>query len=246
MSLIEIFTRYPDHQACLEHLETIRWRRDPACPYCGSVDVARKADGARVGRWNCHDCKSSFNVLHGTIFQKTKIPLQKWFLAIGILLNAKKSVSSCQLARDLAVNQKSAWFLAMRVRIALANDTTGLLRGIVEADECYVGGKPRKFNRRSNDDPTHNKRGRGTRKLPVVGIVERGGRVVARPAAKREITAAGLKRFILDHIDPKSSVLMTDEFAAYNSLSKVVPHAVVSHSVRYADGDTHTNTIEGF
>ena len=106
----------------------------------------------------------------GTIFQKTKIPLQKWFLAIAILLNAKKSVSSYQLARDLDMNQKSAWFLAMRVRTALVNDTTGLLSGIIEADECFVGGKPRKGNRRpyatqKDQDPPRNKRGRGTSKL---------------------------------------------------------------------------------
>ena len=250
MSLIEIFTRFPDHDACLAHLELIRWGDTPACLHCGSLRVGRKADGTRIGRWNCHDCHVSFNVLHGTIFQKTKIPLQKWFLAVGILLNAKKSVSSCQLARDLELNQKSAWFLTMRVRLALAHDTTGLLSGIVEADECYVGGKPRKGNRRfapnSPDAPQPHPRGRGTAKLPVLGVIERGGRVVARPATKREITAAGLKRFILDHVDPRSSLLVTDEFPAYRSLSRVMRHAVIKHAEHYADGDTHTNTIEGF
>ena len=251
MSLIEIFTRFPDHEACIEHLEAIRWGTDPGCPHCGSMDVARKADGTRIGRWNCYDCHSSFNVLHGTIFQKTKIPLQKWFLAIAILLNAKKSVSSYQLARDLDMNQKSAWFLAMRVRTAIANDTTGLLSGIIEADECFVGGKPRKGNRRpyatqKDQDPPCNKRGRGTSKLPVIGVVERGGRVVARPAAKSEITSAGLKRFILNHVAPASSLLMTDELPAYRSLSKAMRHSVIKHAARYVDGDTHTNTIEGF
>ena len=141
MSLIEIFTRFPDHESCIAHLESLRWGTDPGCPHCGSMGVARKADGTRIGRWNCHDCKSSFNVLHGTIFQKTKIPLQKWFLAIGIIFNAKKGVSSYQLARDLSINQKSAWYLGMRIRVALKTDTTGLLSGIVEADECYVGGR---------------------------------------------------------------------------------------------------------
>ena len=158
MSLTEIFQRFPTHAACIAHLEAIRWGDNPACPHCGSVSVARKADGNRIGRWNCHDCKSSFNVLHGTIFQKTKIPLQKWFLAIGLLLNAKKSLSSCQLARDLAITQQSAWFLAMRVRMELAKDgNANLLQGIVEADECYVGGKPRKGNRRIVSTHTHSK-----------------------------------------------------------------------------------------
>ena len=96
MDLIKVFQRFPDHEACLEHLERVRWGDTPACPYCGGVNVARKADGHRVGRWNCHACKSSFNVLAKTIFQKTKIDLQKWFLALSIVLNAKKSVSSYQ------------------------------------------------------------------------------------------------------------------------------------------------------
>ncbi len=207
------------------------------------MDVARKADGTRIGRWNCHDCKSSFNVLHGTIFQKTKIPLQKWFLAIGIIFNAKKGVSSCQLARDLSINQKSAWYLGMRVRVALKTDTTGLLSGIVEADECYVGGKPR-WN--AHDPLQRPPRGRGTKKLPIVGVVERGGRVVARPAAKRELTAKGLKRFILDHVNPTGTVLMTDEYPGYQQIATVMQHAVIKHKRHYVDGDIHTNTIEGF
>ena len=112
--------------------------------------------------------------------------MQKWFLAIGILFNAKKSVSSCQLARDVELNQKSAWFMAMRIRMELAKDGNAeLMQGIVEADECYIGGKPRKRNR--HDDDTPSKRGRGTDKMPVIGVVERGGRVAARPAEKSEI-----------------------------------------------------------
>ena len=189
MSLIEIYTRFPDHEACLEHLELLRFGDTPACLHCGSVSVGRKADGDRVGRWNCHDCHSSFNVLHGTIFQKTKIPLQKWFLAIALYLKAKKSISSHQLARDLNLNQKTAWYLGMRVRTALAEKTMpGLLSGIVEADETYVGGKPR---RHGPNTPTGAKPGRGTSKLPVVGVVERGGRVVAKPVHKRDLNAAG-------------------------------------------------------
>lgn len=141
MSLTDVFTRFPDHEACIAHLEAIRWGDRPACPHCGSPSVARKADGTRVGRWNCHDCRSSFNVLHGTIFQKTKIPLQKWFLAIGILAKGGTNVSSGRLAREVDLNQKSAWFLALRVRAALASDTTGLLSGIADAGEGGPGAR---------------------------------------------------------------------------------------------------------
>ena len=164
----------------------MRWHSTPACPLCGCVTVGRKADGDRIGRWNCHGCKSSFNVLSGTIFQKTKIELQKWFLAISLVLNAKKSLSSHQLARDLDLNQKTAWYMAMRIRRAMVDEGT-LLSGIVEADEAYVGGKPRKSNRRDGDRPST--RGRGTDKLPIIGAVERGGKVVAKPSLKVDVAA---------------------------------------------------------
>ena len=160
MDLIKVFQRFPDHESCIEHLEHVRWHDTPACPFCGCVTVGRKADGDRIGRWNCHACKSSFNVLSGTIFQKTKIPLQKWFLAISLVLNAKKGLSSYQLARDLELNQKSAWYLVMRVRRAMVDEGT-LLSGIVEADEAYVGGKPRKPNRRDGDRPQPARTGHG-------------------------------------------------------------------------------------
>ena len=180
MNIITVFQRFPDHEACLEHLECVRWGDAPACPYCGASNVAHKADGFRTGRWNCHSCHASFNVLAHTIFQKTKIPLQKWFLAISLILNAKKSVSSHQLARDLDLNQKTAWYMGMRIRRAMGMDSA-LLSGIVEADEAYIGGKPRKHNRHDDNQP--GPRGRDTSKMPVLGVVERGGRVVAHPWA---------------------------------------------------------------
>ena len=129
-------------------MERVRWGDEPSCPQCGSVKAARKIDGRRIGRWNCHDCHASFNVLSGTIFEKTKLPLQKWFMAIGLMVNAKKSISSHQLARDLELNQKSAWFMQQRIRAAMAADQAPMLQGIVEADETYIGGKPRKGNKR--------------------------------------------------------------------------------------------------
>jgi len=244
MNLLEIFARYPDHEACIEHLEKVRWGDNPHCPNCGGVYVARKSDGYRVGRWNCHSCKSSFNVLQGTIFQKTKIPLQKWFLAIGIILNAKKGVSSWQLSRDLDMNQKSAWYMGMRIRAAMG-DQGDLLTGIVEADECYIGGKPRKRNNHDDNTP-NNKRGRGTNKMSVIGVVERGGRVVARPSHKKELTKRGLMKFIMNNVDIESALLITDEYRGYKGMNEVMRHATIHHAKRYADGLTHTNTIEGF
>ena len=132
MSLIEIFRRFPDQQSCVDHLESIRYKNGAYCPHCGSVEnVKRKRENNLVGRWNCHDCKSSFNVLSGTVMQGTHIPLQKWFLAISLMVNAKKSLSSHQLARDLEMNQKAALYMQQRIRAAMASDQAPMLAGVV-------------------------------------------------------------------------------------------------------------------
>ena len=145
MNLIQIFQRFPNQEAALAHLERVRWQGEPECPHCASPRVAPKADGERVGRWNCYGCQSSFNVLSGTIFEKTKVPLQKWFLAIGLMVNAKKSLSSWQLARDCDLTQPTALFVQQRIRSQMASEQgTEMLQGIIEADETYVGPRPRR------------------------------------------------------------------------------------------------------
>ena len=246
MNLLTIFQQFPDQEACIDHLENIRFGNEPFCPLCGGMSVARKAENRRIGRWNCRDCKSSFNVLSGTIFQKTRLPLQKWFLAIGLMVNAKKSLSSHQLARDLDMTQQSALYMQERIRASMASDEADLLYGIVEADETYIGGKPRKRNKRDDDDNTQNPRGRGTRKTPVIGAVERGGRVVARATDKAGLTGRGILAFLMDHVDANGTLLITDEYKGYNVADTIMERAMIKHSERYADGDTHTNTIEGF
>ena len=178
MDIMNILERFPDHKSCIDYLEKVRWGDNPHCPHCASIDVYRKKDGERIGRWHCKDCHASFNVLAKTLFQGTRVPLQKWFLAVSLMMNAKKSLSSCQLARDLGLNQKTAWYMQVRIRAEMAARGSVLLQGIIEADETYIGGKPRKRNEKSDDDPK-NKRGRGTKKTPIVGAVQRGGKVVA-------------------------------------------------------------------
>ncbi len=242
MNLLRVHTRFQDQESCIEYLEKLRFGDEPFCPLCGCMNVARKDELDRVGRWNCHDCHSSFNVLSGTIFQQTRIPLEKWFMAICLTVNAKKSVSSCQLARDLDLNQKTAWYLQHRIRAAMSTTEGPLLQGIVEADETYVGGKPRKPNKRDDDEPKP--RGRGTKKTPVIGVVERGGNVVAEVAVN--LTGKGIMKFIRGSVNPSGSLLISDQYRAYNAVRKFMPHAVINHSVSYADGLTHTNTIEGF
>ncbi len=236
MNLVEVLERFPDEDSCLYHLEAIKWRGSPHCPYCDSDNVVRRIkNNEGVGRWNCRNCLSPFKVTSGTIFQGTKIPLRKWFAAIALILNAKKSLSSCQIARDLDLNQKSAWFLAMRIRKAMQEDGA-FLRGIVEADETYLNSGKRKGGRRQL--------GRSRSKQAVIGAVERGGKVKASLAPR--VTAKFINTFLRKNIDPRS-VLMTDYWAGYNEVRDWMQHERINHSTgEYVDGMIHTNTIEGF
>ena len=197
----------------------------------------------RVGRWHCKDCQASFKVTHGTVFHGTQIPLQKWFLAIALILNAKKGISSYQLERDLDLNQRTAWFLLTRVRAEMADKTNSiLLKGIIEADETYIGGKPGKENKKEDREPTS--RGRGTSKTTVIGAVARGGEVVAQVV--ENLTGRTILDFIRKVVNIKESELMTDEYRGYQQFASMMKHEVINHQVQYVEGDKHTNTIEGF
>lgn len=242
MNLLTIFSKFPTQATCIEHLENIRFGNRPYCPHCKANRVERKSDGNRVGRWNCHACKSSFNVLSGTIFEKTSTPLQKWFLAIGLMINAKKSISSYQLARDLDLSQSTAIRIQHKIRAQMASEQGEItLQGIIESDETYIGGKPRKPNKREDDEPQP--RGRGTKKIPVIGAVERGGNVVAQVA--RDLSGKGILRFVKDSVEAYGSILITDEYQSYNAVHGFMPHVAVNHQIQYVDGMVHTNTIEG-
>ncbi|MXZ55448.1 MAG: IS1595 family transposase [Gammaproteobacteria bacterium] len=245
MNLLNIYSRYPDQESCIEHLEDLRFGDHPYCPLCNSKNVARKCDGHRVGRWNCHQCKSSFNVLSGTIFEKTRVPLQKWFMAIGLMSNAKKSISSHQLARDLDITQPTALYVQARIRAEMASKQQEImLQGIVEIDETFIGGKPRKSNNHDSDDQPSNKRGRGTKKQAVIGAVERGGDVVT--AIPPDLSGRSIMHFVQDNVEADGSLLMTDEFKGYWPVHRKFAHSVINHSKEYVRGITHTNTIEGF
>ena len=249
MNLIEVMQKFPTQEACIEHLEKIRWQGNPQCPHCESEHVGRKNESeeeskvGRTGRWNCFDCQASFKVTCKTMFHGTKIPLQKWFLAISLILNAKKSLSSHQLARDLDLNQKTAWRIETCIRAEMVKETNALtLQGIVETDETYVGGKPRKTNKKEDREPAT--RGRGTEKDAILGAVARGGKVVAKLAT--ELTGRYILEFIRKHVEMAKSELMTDEFKAYLTVAREMKHQIVHHDVQFVEGDKHTNTIEGF
>ena len=234
MNIIQIYKKFPSQQACIEHLELARWKGVPACPYCKSIKTTKMQNEARH---HCNTCNTTFSVTVGTIFHNTKMDLQKWFLGISLMLNAKKGVSARQLARDLEVHRNTAWYMAMRIRKAML-DNGELLRGIVEMDETYVGGKPRMGG-------TPSKRGRGTKKVPVVGMVERDGNVRAK--VSKILNSSRLMQLVRRNVDPKKAVLMTDEYKGYLPVKKYMLHQTVNHGTKqYVNGNIHTNTIEGF
>jgi transposase-like protein len=247
MNILEIMRRWPDQESAFAHLEKVRWNGRPICPYCGSVKTCVHASKDKnMPRWQCQDCRSAFSVTVGTIFHHTHLPLQTWFLALAIMLNAKKNVSNAQLARDLGLPYKTAYSLAHRIRKAMATDPgqARLFHGIVEMDECYIGGKPRKGNGPDQGGP--NKRGRGTSKTPVVAIVERNGRAIAKAFTRAKLNAENLKQFFMTVVDHRGAIVMTDEYAPYRKLAEVAQHHAINHQVAYAIGDTHTNTVESF
>ena len=149
------------------------------------------------------------------------------------------------MSRDLDLNQRSAWYMQVRIRAEMTNKQGDiLLRGIVEADETYVGGRPRKANKRKDDEKPKGRGPGGSTKTPVIGAVQRGGEVVAKVAG--DLTGPGVLKFLRWTIDVTDSTLITDEYGAYRAVRSVMPHQTISHSERYVDGDKHTNTIEGF
>lgn len=243
MNIVEIMNRWPNQEAAINHLERIRWGGHPVCPYCKSDKVCVHASKDKsLPRWQCENCHRAFSASVGTIFHHTHLPLQTWFLAIAIMLNAKKNISNAQLSRDLSLPYKTAWSLALRIRTAMLTDPKQkrLFHGIVGMDETYIGGKPRKGNGQGN-----HKRGRGTDKMVVVGLVERNGRAKAKVFDKVALNLKGLSAYYKAHVDADSTIAMTDEHTGYNGFGKFTQHAAVNHKVAYAIGDTHVNTIEG-
>lgn len=247
MNIYEIFTKYQDNNEAIKYLEKRRWNDEPICVYCSSNKVCRHKEKI-TNRLQCWNCKKSFSVTVGTIFHHSHIPLNKWFMLIALMRNAKKSLSACQAARDLGMNRPTVWSMMHRIRRAMITDEAKLLEGIIEMDETYVGGKPRKKNKSDDDDEnnTPNLRGRGTKKTPVVGMVERDGKVKAIAVSKLELKAKDLRKLIMKSIDTKNSILITDEYTGYNRMNDIMHHYNINHSYEYARGDIHTNTIESF
>lgn len=216
MNIIQISEKFPTQKHCIKYLEEARWKGKSECPYCKSLNT--KAYKSEL-RHYCNNCKTSFSVTVGTIFHRTHLPLQKWFLAISLILNAKKGLSALQLSRDIEVNKNTAWRISMQIRRAMRQQAgRDLLTGIVEMDETYIGGKPRKGRGGSGTS----KRGRGTDKTPAIGAIERGGNVSARATKKGNLKGKHLRAFIRERVNTKTEELITDEYKGYIGMDRLL------------------------
>lgn len=237
-SLYEMMQVFSDEQACIDHLRAIRWKSGAFCPHCGGGKVYHFKDGRNH---KCGDCRKRFSIRVGTIFEDSKLPLRKWFMAIFLVTSHKKGIASTALAKDLGITQKSAWFVLHRLRHAARTKSFNRpLDGTVEVDETYVGGK--EHNKHAHKRTGDTRGGKG--KTPVVGVLERGGDLRAKKVEK--VDGKTLMGEISANVTPGATV-MTDEHRGYSGVEGPFNHYAVNHSAgEYVKWFfIHVNGLEG-
>jgi transposase-like protein len=232
MNLVDINTMFSTEDRCRELLGRLRWPAGVECPRCHEKAVELETEKQL---FYCKGCDYQFSVTAGTVFNDSHLPLRTWFAATMLLCEAKKGMSACQIQRTLGISYKTAWYLCHRIRAAMAEAEKPMLNGQIEVDETYVGGKG------------HGRRGRGTKKRPVIGIRQRNGEL--RLFHARDVTGRSLEKFLRENVGEDVDVFFTDELPAYRGIAKRMGfsgrHEVVQHGTKeYVRGRAHTNTIE--
>jgi len=241
-TLREAIRYFADEQVCIDTVAKLRWPDGPACPKCeGTAHYYL----ATQKRWKCKACKKQFSVKVGTIFEDSPIPLDKWLIALWMMVNCKNGVSSYEIGRDLGITQKSAWFVLHRLRLALQAKSVIKLGGKgaqVEVDETFIGGKSRNMHHHKRNRVIVNNRMRD--KVAVFGILERGGEVRANvvPTRRRQVLHSEIKAHV-----KAGSAIYSDNLMSYQGLrGHDYEHQVIDHAEKYVDGQIHTNGLENF
>ena len=227
-SLFELLKVFSNEEKCIEYLEKVRWNGNVISPFDSKSKVYKCSKG-----YYCKNTNKMFNVKTGTIFENTKIPLQKWFVGIWLITSHKKGISSLQLSKDINVTQKTGWFMLQRIRKCFEHENNHKLFNTVEVDETYIGGKERNKNIKPNKKGTQ---GRSTKsKIPVIGMIERKGKIVSHiiENVKSETLTSSIERIV-----NKSSKVYTDEWKGYCKIHTLYEHKFVKHnSNEFVDGD---------
>lgn len=236
---------FHDADKAREWLEARLWKDGPICPHCGTVDQATLMQGKshRPGLYQCNACRQPFTATVGTLYERSKIPLNKWLAATHLMMASKKGMSALEIGRLLGISKKSAWFLCHRIRESLRPTSLTPMGGegkYVEADETFIGGK--ETNKHRSKRNSKNIGGMG--KEPVFALVERKGRV--RSHHVPSVTAKTLRPILVAQLDAKT-FLMTDDAGQYRHMNKDFAHEAVNHDAgEYVRGEAHTNTIENY
>lgn len=240
-SIFDLLKAFPDEQTCISHLEALRWNGNVVSPF----DATSKVYKCAGNKYKCKNTGKYFNVRTNTIFDNTKVPLQKWFMAHYIFSSHKKGISSHQLAKDISVTQKSAWFILHRLRNAYDHPKyKEAVKGVAEVDETFVGGEGINKHKNKRVYKADDSKNAHNTKVAVLGILQRGGHVQATVLAARNMM---LIRPLIEKSVPAKSILITDDWQAYRRFKQTHFHFSVNHSAKqYVDGMAHTNGIENF